>query len=58
MAEDDEVFQVGEAYVWAEQGTSIQLKAVTEFGDPVELTAEEAGRLAQVLTDLAKSLDE
>lgn len=57
MAGDSEVYQVGEAYVWLEQDTSIHLKAVTEFGDPVELTADEAERLAQVLTDLAKSLD-
>ncbi len=47
-----------EVYLWMEQDTSIHLKAVTKYGDPVELSAEEARELAQVLEGLAKKLDE
>jgi len=35
--------------VWVEQDTSIHLKAVTKWGDPVELTANDARQLAKVL---------
>jgi hypothetical protein len=34
-------------------GVSVQLKAVTSFGDPVDLDAEEARRIAQRLLKLA-----
>ena len=51
MNEKKEVFSVsnGEAYCWAEQQSSVMLKAVTTFGDPVELTKEEAIELANAL---------
>ena len=47
-----------EVYLWIEQDTSIHLKAVTKYGDPVELSAEEARELAKVLEELARKLDE
>ena len=45
------VFSVcdGDAYCWAEQNSSVMLKAVTMSGDPVELTKEEAVALANAL---------
>lgn len=52
--DDHQVFwEVGEAYLWPEQNHSVHLKAVTSYGDPVELTTGEARRLAQMLEHLA-----
>ena len=60
MPQDTDVvkFSNGEIYMWLEQGTSIQIKAVTSFGDPVELTASEARDVAQALLRLAQQLDD
>jgi hypothetical protein len=45
-------------YLWIEQESSIMLKAaVKECNDPVELTAEEAGNIAQSLLTLAEMLN-
>lgn len=53
-----EVFSVssGDAYCWAEQKSSVMLKAVTKSGDPVELTKEEAVALAQALLKSAEQV--
>jgi hypothetical protein len=52
------VFSVceGNAYCWAEQDSSVMLKAVTKHGDPVELTKEEAIELAQALLKAAEQV--
>jgi hypothetical protein len=42
---------------WLDQESSIMLKAVTRFGDPVELTAREARAIADSLINLASRLD-
>lgn len=42
---------------WIEQESSIQLKAVTPHGDPVELTATEARNIATALLDVARKLE-
>ena len=42
-----------DVYCWAEQDSSVMLKAVTKFGDPVELTADEARAVAAALLRLA-----
>jgi len=42
---------------WIEQESSIHLKSVSKFGDPVELTAKEARILAENLNKLAELLD-
>jgi len=42
---------------WLEQDSSIMLKAVTGFGDPVELTADEARAVATALLTLAELLE-
>ena len=47
----------GDAYCWAEAGTSIMLKAVTGYGDPVELGSEEAVELANALLKAAKAVE-
>ena len=54
-----EVFSVsdGDVYCWAEQESSVMLKAVTKHGDPVELTKEEAVDLAHALLEAAKKID-
>ena len=51
------VYEVGEVYLWVEQESSIHIKAVTEYGDPVELTEEEARQLAEILRKLAKEIE-
>ena len=43
--------------VWIEQDSSIQLKAISKFGDPVELTVDEVRVLAENLRRLAELLD-
>src|SRR5262245_46330722 len=43
-----------DVYCWLEQDSSVMLKAVTRFGDPVELTAEEARAIAAALLGLAE----
>ena len=43
--------------VWVAQGSSIMLKAATQHGDPVELTAQDARNIARVLSELADELD-
>jgi hypothetical protein len=43
----------GEVVLWLEDERAIHLKAVTFFGDPVELSAEEAKELAEALMRLA-----
>jgi len=51
-------FSNGDLYLWVEQSSSIQIKAVTKQGDPVELNAEEARDLADQLKKLADKIDE
>ncbi|RON86847.1 hypothetical protein [Pseudomonas fluorescens] len=44
--------------VWIEQETSIQIKAITEHDDPVELSESEALELAEVLRKFASLLSD
>ena len=46
-----------DVYCWLEQESSIMLKAVTRFGDPVELVADDARAIAAALLSLADRLD-
>ncbi|RYC38665.1 hypothetical protein CTN06_11960 [Pectobacterium zantedeschiae] len=39
----------GAVRIWIEQGSSIQIRAMTEHHDPVELSASEALEVANVL---------
>jgi hypothetical protein len=59
VTEPDEngVYRVDEAYAWLEQESSIMFKAVTDSGDPLELTAHDARELSQVLLKLAEALE-
>jgi hypothetical protein len=47
----------GDISLWIEQGTSIHLKTLSPYGDPLELSAEEAKELAKHLLLLASTLD-
>ena len=51
------VRRAGDVYCWLEQESSVMLKAVTRFGDPVELTADEARAIAAALTAFAERLE-
>ena len=49
-------FAGGEVQFWIEQDSSIQLRAVSSHGDPVELTADEAREVAAALIAAAERL--
>jgi len=59
MTDPDKVakFAGGEVYMWIEQGSSIHLKAASSYGDPTELTADDARKIAVALIELARQLD-
>lgn len=57
-AEDHFESSDGDVRVWIEQGSAIHIKAISEYNDPVELNAEQALELAQVLQRLARRLSE
>jgi len=40
-----------ELCAWIEQNDSIHIKAITKFGDPVELTDEDVKKLIRFLQD-------
>ncbi len=46
-----------DVYCWLEQDSSVMLKAVTQFGDPVELTADDARAIASALLEFAERLE-
>jgi hypothetical protein len=52
-----QTFAEGDVYFWIEQGASIQFKAVSAHGDPVELTADDARDIASALMKAANELD-
>jgi hypothetical protein len=58
MSKNKQVFSVanGEACCWAEQESSVMLKAVASFGDPVELSKEEAIAFARALLKAADEI--
>lgn len=47
----------GEIALWTDQNRAIHIKAISAYGDPVELTAEEAKELAAELLRLAANLE-
>lgn len=51
------VHHVDDVAVWVADGTSVHIKAVTEFNDPVELSGDEARSLAELLLQLAGEAD-
>ena len=51
-------FAGDEVCFWLEQESSIQLKAASGHGDPVELTSTEAREIASALIAMALKLDE
>ena len=46
----------GDVYLWLEQESSVMLKPVTRYGDPVELDEDDVRKLAQVLGQFAERL--
>ena len=47
----------GEVYFWIEQNSSIQLKAISEFNDPVDLSGDQALMIANALNYFAGKID-
>lgn len=55
MNKDIKKFCNGQVVIWLEQDSSIMIKAVNkEYGDPVEMEADEAIELAKMLKDFAE----
>jgi hypothetical protein len=46
----------GDIKFWIENGSSLMIKAITKFGDPVELSSEEALELANKLSEYANQI--
>lgn len=46
----------GDVRIWLEQGSSIMLKSVTKFDDPVELSDRELSELREILRTLQEKL--
>ena len=42
----------GELRCWASSGTSCHIKAITSFGDPVELSSDELESVIEALTQI------
>jgi hypothetical protein len=47
----------GDISMWIEQEASIHLRASTKYGDPVELSSEEARELAKKLMEFAQDVE-
>jgi hypothetical protein len=56
-SKNGDLWRLGDIALWVEQESSLQLKAVTGLGDPVELSPDEAKRLAQALLEYAEKAD-
>jgi hypothetical protein len=51
-------FADGQIVLWiAEGGSSLMLKAISPFGDPVELNAEEIQELCDALVQLKNNIE-
>jgi hypothetical protein len=55
MNTDEEVVTLanGDIVLWVDDESSIHIKSVTKFGDPVELNLEEVNELCDILRRLA-----
>ena len=51
-------FSGGDVALWVEQDSSVQIKAVNSFSDPVELTELDARKLGELLIKMADYLKE
>jgi hypothetical protein len=51
------IWRLGSVTLWVEQDSSIQLKATTGQGDPVELSPDEAREVAHALLSFAERAD-
>ncbi|HEV2609858.1 MAG TPA: hypothetical protein VGU61_06290 [Noviherbaspirillum sp.] len=51
---NDEIYENDEFRMWVEDEASIHIKAVTKYGDPVELTFDEAEEIANALLQWVK----
>jgi hypothetical protein len=46
----------GDITIWIDAESSVHIKCITNFGDPVELNAEEVNELCEVLERMAKKI--
>lgn len=51
-------FSDGDVSIWMDEDAAVHLKAVSPFGDPVELTAAEAKEIARYLLSLVEEADD
>ena len=55
--EEPKVFKAAGAYAWIEQESSIQFKAASPTGDPLDLNGTEVRKIIEMLTTLVTELD-
>jgi hypothetical protein len=51
-------FEISDLTAWVEQDTSVHIKAITKYGDPVELSEVDVNRLIEFLQDFLLSQQE
>lgn len=58
MKAEEEIFKLsnGDIVIWTEMDSSLHIKCITKFGDPVELNSEEVNELCKILLALAKRI--
>jgi hypothetical protein len=58
MKSEEEVVKLsnGDIVIWTDEDSSLHIKCVTKFGDPVELNSEEVNELCEILQALAKRI--
>ena len=55
---DETVYRLsdGDISLWVDNETTVHIKSITKFGDPVELTDEEVNDLIEILSKLLKRI--
>ena len=53
---DYQVLFNGDAHIWINEGGAISLKVISSYGDPAELSEEEALELARILVNLVAKI--
>ena len=56
---DNEIIELsnGEIVMWTDNKSSLHIKCISKFGDPVELNAEEILELCDILQKCAKRIE-
>jgi hypothetical protein len=60
MDKQEQVIELsnGDITLWIADGDAIHLRAVTKFGDPVEINSEEAKEMIEALRRLIREIEQ